>query len=183
MLKYLNIEKKEKSLTILEVILALFLLSTGIIASYGLVTSAVIYSNNAPTEFTAFYLAQEGIELVRNIRDTNWLQGTPITWNQGLTGCAGNCDGQTGQGCIADYNVSSDENVDLSANPYSDQFLKYDSNSLYNYTSGTDTKFKRQINVTSPTDPDELEVCVYVEWMERGRTRQIQVRENLYNWH
>jgi hypothetical protein len=188
----IQISKQEniKSFALIEVIVALFIITTGIIGTYILLISTISSTNYATNRFTAAYLAQEGIELVRNVRDTNWIQ--LAHWKEGLdtitTDCSGNCTGVSDgtEGCIADYRVSLNKDVDLSAStnytgPYFGQKLKYDSNDLYNYTVGAETKFKRQINITELSYYG-LEVCVWVGWEERGINYNIVVRENLYNW-
>jgi hypothetical protein len=70
-----------------------------------------------------------------------------------------------------------------------DRYLEIDSNGFYNYTSGTETKFKRKIIVTDETDYEyfeeitELGVEVIVEWNERGKQYNTEVISHLYNWY
>lgn len=190
--------KKNRGFALMEVIVALFLITTGIIGSYVLINSSISSTTLASHRFTAAYLAQEGVELVRNIRDTNWLQGG--VWDEGLLGCGdGNgdsitCTGDVSDGCIADYTVSGQAGIDLSdsdsyppsTGPYTGQFLQLDqpdpADNWYSYLDGTDTKFKRQINIDTSTF-GMLQVCVWVGWTERGIFHNIAVRENLYDWH
>lgn len=173
---------------LMEVIVALFMITTGIIGSYILISSSISSTTYASHRFTAAYLAQEGVELVRNIRDTNWLQGTPTTWDAGLTDCVGSCTGAVSEGCIADYTVSGIADVDLHVDTfntgiYTGQALTLDpSGTLYSYISLVPTKFQRQINIV-PSGLDKLDVCVWVGWEERGVSHNITVRENLYDWH
>jgi len=50
----------------------------------GLISSQIIsYINVSTLRITASYLAQEGIEIVKNIRDTNCLERAS-SWNYGL---------------------------------------------------------------------------------------------------
>ncbi len=183
--------KNNKGFAIMEVLVALFLITSGIIGSYILISSTISSTNYASDRFTANYLAQEGIELVRNIRDTNWLEPysePPVPYDRGLIGgCSGSCDGASGQGCITDYFNSWFYDVDLSdglnphAGPYNNQYLKYDPIWLYNYTDGSNTKFKRQININW-INAYSFEVCVWVGWEDKETDHFIIVRENLYDW-
>lgn len=67
--------------TLIETLVAIFILVMGVTAAVGL----AIYSFNSSTGITkqiiATGLAREGIEAVKNMRDTNWLQQTTIDTN------------------------------------------------------------------------------------------------------
>ncbi|MFA5991430.1 MAG: hypothetical protein WC794_04255 [Candidatus Doudnabacteria bacterium] len=67
--------------TLIETLAALFILVMGVTAATGL----AIYSFSASTSITkqiiATGLAREGIEVVKNMRDTNWLKQSPIDTN------------------------------------------------------------------------------------------------------
>lgn len=162
-MKQFNNETIQKGFTLLEVIIAIFILTVGIAGAYTLITQTISSAAISEERLIAAYLAQEGIEIGRNIRDGNWLEGA--TWNTGLTGCS--------TGCEADFDDSS---LVASASRY----LKIDGG-FYNYDSGTNTKFKRKITII-PEGTDILKVSVLVEWQERGRTHQLSAQENLYNW-
>ncbi len=75
-------KKIKKGFTILEVILAIFILSMGIFSSYSLIEQTIAGASLNKDRLIAHYLAQEGIENIRNIRDTNWLQGND--WKNGI---------------------------------------------------------------------------------------------------
>jgi prepilin-type N-terminal cleavage/methylation domain-containing protein len=168
----------QKGFTLIEVIVAIFVLTIGVIGILSLVNQTIISSQIISSRLVASYLAQEGIEIVKNIRDTNSLEIhkgllTEDQWIYGLTGCE--------SGCEADYNDS----ILVSANRY----LKIDGG-FYNYDSGNDTIFKRKITIFDVVDldvpPDEImdkmKVQVEVSWTERLRTYQVTAQENIYKW-
>ena len=66
---------KTKGFTILEVILAIFILTVAVFASFSLIQQTVVGVSLNQSKLIAYYLAQEGVENIRNIRDTNRLQG------------------------------------------------------------------------------------------------------------
>jgi len=71
-----------KSFTLIEVVVAVFVLTIGVLAVFNVVQNITVYSRISSSRLTAVYLAQEGIELVRNQRDSNWLAGD--SWDSNL---------------------------------------------------------------------------------------------------
>ena len=165
-----KIKKKEKGFTFLEVIIALFVLVVGIVAAYLVSQTPIFYTQNSINRLTAAFLAQEGIEIVRNIRDTNWVNGRD--WKGGLEMCASG-----GEYCYGDYNTTG-------LSPDSDPpYLQF--GNFFSYDSGPDTKFKRKIVIDLIEDSEEpsfLGVKSIVEWSHKGKSYEIAVEDKLYNW-
>lgn len=59
--------------TLIETVVAVFVLVMGIVAALGLAIYALNASANISKQIVAVGLAREGVEAVRNMRDTNWL--------------------------------------------------------------------------------------------------------------
>ncbi len=165
----------------MEVIIAIFFLTSGIVASFSLISYTISSMSYSSNKLIAAYLAQEGIELVRNIRDTNWLENSsedPHSWDEGLVVI---CP-FLGPGCGIDH-LSGTLSLANGNN-----FLRFDNTNGYNYNFGNLTKFKRKIFIDYTDNSDIstlyqiLAVSVEVSWMEKGVQRKITVRENLYNW-
>lgn len=170
---------KKNSFTLLEVIFSITILVLTITGSFTLISRLLTFSPQTQSKLIASYLAQEGIEIVRNIRDTNWLESSSNPWDENLTTCHGVCDESIGNGCIIDYNTPNQTDPDLAI--YNGEYLKVDeANGLYSYSAPTLTKFKRKVVIFS-TD-DILTVCVRVDWEEKGKKNEVKVVENLYNW-
>jgi len=66
----------------LELIVALGVITTGVIGTVTLTTSSLASSIDTSNRVTATYLASEGIEIIRMFRDNNWQAGCP---NPGLS--------------------------------------------------------------------------------------------------
>lgn len=170
----------KKGFTMIEVLGAIFIITMGVMGIFSLVPQAVSFTTISSSRLVATYLAQEGIEIVRNIRDTNLLKihkglMPEDDWTNGLTGCAG--------GCEADYNdtvlfISADRYLTLFGGFY--HYLHMDPRLL--------TKFKRKITVFDIEDldgsppTDRIKVSAEVTWEERGRTHRVTAQENLYRW-
>jgi len=168
--------KGRKGFTLVEVIVALTIIMVGIVGAYGLVNQSLAMANNASARLTAAYLGKEGIEIVRNIRDGNYLKiygddgSHSYGWDDGLLGCTG--------GCGADYTMHA-LGPALAGQP-----LKFDDGKLFSYSSAKATSYKRIITVRElGASPNEyLEVSVKVEWTIHGARQSAVIRENLYNW-
>jgi hypothetical protein len=63
----------QSGFSVLEVMIAIFLLVLGMMAAISLLTSGLSNSTDSRNQTIAGLLSQEGAELVRNIRDTNWV--------------------------------------------------------------------------------------------------------------
>ncbi len=174
---------KNKGFTIIELVIAIFILSVAVIGIYNSFSTMVILTSGASDRLTAAYLAQEGMEIVRNIRDTNWLNG--FSWYDGLSGCD--------NGCMGDYKTTGA--VESGLAPYIDNdYLKIDADGFYNQTFGTETRFRRKITITFIEDPEGpsyiAKVSVQVFWDQKptilnpdGEEGVIEAEENLYNWY
>lgn len=173
------IKKIKNGFTLLEAIVAIFVLIVAISGSFTLINYVISSTPVTTSKLIASYMAQEGIELIRNIRDTNWLQATGV-WDKGLSSeCTGACQCIDANGCVVDY--ADTNQLDPILQAYTGQFLNIDANNLYGYSGGTSTKFQRQI-IISPLSPDILNVSISIYWQDKGINYQINAQENLYNW-
>ena len=71
----MNLETSNQGQTLIETLAALFILFMGVGAATGLAVYAFSASGNINKQIIATGLAREGMEAVRNMRDTNWLNG------------------------------------------------------------------------------------------------------------
>jgi len=157
---------QSKAFTLVEILIAITVLTIGIMACYAAITKVVSLTYLNSFRFVASRLAQEGMELVSNTRDTNWLN-YDLGWDNGLTNCI--------SGCEIDYD-------DSNFSSYQDKYLKIDSNGFYNYENGNDSRFKRKITITH-INPDELKVKVEVIWSKLGLSLEtLEAEEHLYDW-
>jgi len=154
-----------KGFTLLEVIAAIFILTVGIGSAFILISQTLSATSLVRERLIASYLVQEGIEIVRNLRDKAWLED--ITWDTYLP--AGDYQ--------ADY-------LSQSLVPYDpNAVLKIDSNGFYNYLSGNPTIYARKITIEKPEESTStLRVSAEVFWQERGRPHSIKAREELRDW-
>lgn len=73
----------KKGFTIIEVLMAVFILTIGILGAFAAVQMIITFTSGIAFRLQAVYLAQEGIENIRNIRDSNWL--AQAVWDRGIS--------------------------------------------------------------------------------------------------
>lgn len=165
--------KRGAGFTLLEVILAITILTLAAGGSFVLIQQTVGSVSQVQSRLIASYLLQEGIEIIKNIRDSNWLKGNDFDNGLDAGDWEIDCSQSSLNSCLppCDYN-----NNNL-------HFLKIDGG-FYNYSEGADTRFKRKITISKePEEPDRLKVSVEVLWKERGKNYSIKSQEFLYNWN
>lgn len=155
---------KSPGYTLLETVVAVAMLIGGVSVVYSTSANTLAHTYNNQHRLTASYLVQEGVEVVRNIRDQNWLDGA-ADWRNGL---------DPGEWQVQ-YNS---KNLDAcSGSP-----LLVSDNGLYNYSEGAETNFRRKVTIEHDSDPDKIKVTVEVTWPRDGGN-PAQAVKFLYNWY
>ena len=156
---------------------------------------------------TAGYLAQEGLEYIRNIRDTNVLYFDSTSsqngWNNFLTGTTSGgvltkcVVSGSNYGCYlgdpTSINFSSHTMpinnpaliVSCTSSSCPGDALNYNSSTGVYGSSGSASGFTRQIIIIPITiggATDEVNVTSVVSWKQGSGTYNITLSENLYNW-
>ena len=154
---------KRTGFTLIETLVAISLLTVGVTGSFSLMQKVTSFASISSSQLTASYLAQEGIEIIRSIRDTNYLEGE--VWDNGIAAVA-------------------DARLDYRSSVFPDavcgNYLQH--NGTY-YICSTDSgsKFQRQISIVKPL-PDKMVVSVTVSWSERGISHQVLAQTELRDW-
>jgi len=176
LIKMINFKKnKNKGFTFIELMIVIFIMTVGITAIYTSITRIISSTTYSTLNLTANYLAQEGIEIVKSIRDSNFIETTFIetttsgSWKKDLS--PGNYEAD-----YNDYSLSSLQDNEC-------RFLKVDEEGFFNYKDGSDSPFKRKITITEDPNNENvlINVSVTVYWTEKGKTNETTVSENLYN--
>lgn len=158
--------------SIAEVVLSGFLLTTGIVSVMSLYTVSHRSSFDTRNMITAAELAQEGIEIARNIRDNNtaYREDNWTTGDNCSGSTAGNCDpfrhfpNGANSNCNVSYNSSGATAFDCSA----PQTAVTTSNTGFLHTgAGTATRFFRLIKIDH-TGTDSARVQSFAAWQNPG---------------
>ena len=144
---------KNKGFTLIEVMTAIFILTVGVGGAFSLIYQTLSAVYTVRSELTASFLAQEGVEIIKNLRDNAWLESraaTSTSWLANLSEAGGD--------------------------------LKVDSSGFLNYSSGDQTNFMRNIVLTN-VSTSTVKVVVTVDWETGGRDHSLEIVENITNWY
>src|SRR3989344_9269694 len=67
--------EKQAGFTLVETLVAVMILGLGLMATYSVINANLNSASLVRENYIATGLAQEGIEVIRNLRDTEWLTG------------------------------------------------------------------------------------------------------------
>ena len=170
----MNFLKNTKGQAIVESIIALSVLTVGFLSLIALMSNAIGLSKVNSEYYVATYLAAEGIEVVKNIIDTN-VMTSGISWNQYLN------DGLY----EVEYNTQGSELSSKKINdPRVSRYLNFDfnpNNRTYNYSTGERTPFRRVIRIDN-INSNHIKVKSTVFWTSRGGAQfQVDLEDHFYN--
>lgn len=165
--------------SIIEVMVAIGIVSVGMMGVLSLMTLNILTQPVNKNNLIASMLAQEGLELVREVRDTNWLDpdatvgfadGIPATSTIDISGFKSSNPSVSGLNFVPglDFNSTATD-------------LKIDANGFYGHVGATSTLFKRLITVSS-TSPEFITVRATVRWSQVGKTQDYVAETLLYDW-
>jgi len=183
-----KISANEKGFSLTEVMIAIMILTVAIISATSLLVGLISSNKNNVKTLQAYYLAQEGVEAVRNIRDTNWLQNqnwmdNSAVWTLGFEeGKDYGIELKTVGGCNPIDPACS--NVD--------RLNELEKFAPWQVVSGGSTvdfdgeKFERTVTILpyecgASECSDFVRVQVRVTW-EDGKEREVVLEEVLTNW-
>ena len=182
--------RKQSGQGLLEAVFAIGIMLMVVSAILALTTSNVTGQRQSELQVIGKNLAREGIEVARNIRDSNWLSG--IAWDTGLNG---------GSQALVNFDQVTNS-WDFDFNVLSGKDLLYVSNTgVYSHdaTSGLPSAFSRIVNFQSicqnSVGEDSIrsdcltgeqkigfKVRSVVTWQESSRSRQVAVESLMYEW-
>jgi prepilin-type N-terminal cleavage/methylation domain-containing protein len=187
-----------KGFTLIEIMITVFILSIAIVGVYSSFSVMLVLTSSSTDRLIATYLAQEGMEIVANIRANNWL--TCLT-----PGCySTNLLGSNDYYWEVDYTTSPASDTLTWLKPWPSRgncqndtspgdCLNVDVNGFYSYlTIGTykQTKFKRKLTIMSLLEGSAMKVVSEVFWREKptilnasSTQASIKVEEVLYDWY
>ncbi|HEY4493091.1 MAG TPA: prepilin-type N-terminal cleavage/methylation domain-containing protein [Candidatus Paceibacterota bacterium] len=193
MSKYLNIQisKYQQGFTLLETLVALAIMMIAIASAFGLAPEGLVGARFAKNQTAATYLAQEGLEIVHNMRDSAMFfapnLANPDNWLINISGCIG-------RKCVVNPVEEKLEVCGSSCPPLQsvqtlDGGLAYGNGLIFASDSTVqNTIFTREITVTKVRneiigrDDTEAVITVKVSWKEGRVTKVTEISETLFDW-
>lgn len=206
---FIKLKLNQKGQGLLEMLVAIFILVVALTATIVLIITSIKAGRESINKLIATSLAREGIEVVRNIRDSNWIDPSGPDWDSGLFGV----DDNTAIPIIdGSYDITLDFDADVFTD--TDARLKMNSNQYLQGLSldEPDTQFYRllYINPICQDDNDPagervvnknddftcgqggtyvftypnkvgLRVISEVHWLAPSG-REVIIEDRLYNW-
>lgn len=171
-----------RGFTLIETLVAVSLLTIAIMAPMTLTQQSLSSAYYARDQITAYNLAQEGIESVRAIRDSQILEISQTANAEGID-------------LFGPIPVDQDFIIDgLDTNPETamevcsgacPSLQLSPGGALYGYGAGwAETKFTRTLRATYVGESeDEIQLAVTVSWpADSGQIRSFSIYENVYRW-
>lgn len=189
--------------SLIETIVAVTVIAIGATAAGVMVRTSLAGVEISQDRMLALNLAREGIEAVRNIRDTNWLRyssNADACWNTlhgtDITDCEDNLIAEDYYAIILDvatleYYLLDVGYTDVMSNS---EYLVYQceitgpsgTGSLYatpsDATGCTESTFQRMVEITYENS-DLMSVTSTVGWIDSsGTAKQVSLTEKIGNW-
>lgn len=168
--------------TLTEVMIGMMILTVAIVSSTSLLMGLIKTNENVVKSMQAYFLAQEGVEAVRSMRDTNWLNN--LDFREGIL---------DGDYYLArkDVVASYAEGMEVSLfNPWEvgvEDLCFRDGVGYVACEPGVEPEFKRVVNVAEAC-PDELvadDLCkdsFIVRSTVSFDDKEVYLEEKLTNW-
>ena len=167
--------KASKGFTLVETLVSLFILSIALTGAFTVISSNLRTAHFIQHSFIANGLAQEGLEVVRNLRDTDWFAGAEF-------GSLGSGEAMPDGTYYVQWNSSS--LLSLGGNPV---LKKNPDNPFYDYDGSAPTIFTRTVDLARTINLSgeiaSLKITVKVSWPDAQGVKEISATEHLYNWY
>ena len=166
----------KKAFTLVETLVAVTILSIAVVGPMFSSAQNIKLASFSQNQLVAFYLGQEAIEYVRNVRDTN-LINLSGDWLNGLTVCKG------ATGCYIDI-----IKIPVTVNVCATSCPKLDFNGVnYTYKSGGadgNSIFTRTVKIDNAVrvDGDEAKISIFVNWKDKDIPKTMNLQDNIFNW-
>lgn len=178
-------EKNDRGFTILETLVAIFILVLSVTGPMVFAQSGLRTAFLARDQITAFFLAQDAIETIKNMRDNNALNGAN-NWLDDIF----ECDQDVNPTCLVSIDTTVEDEMPPVAVCSSGDcpLLKMDSDGRFGYSFSLDdssySRFTRNIYLTEVVPGAELQIVVEIKWTSNVRvgSSRIVVQENIFNW-
>lgn len=181
-----------KGFTLIETMVAVAIITLAVSGPLSAVNSGLVASYTARDQMTASYLAQEGVEYVRAMRDDVYLtnyqsNSTQNAWsdfintsNRGVTGNIGSCIAPAI--CTIDPTQPMGNALAACGSSCGPLYTLGDGRYTQSTNNTTKTIFTRTMQATSISATEE-KITSTVSWLTHGQPFHVTVTDHLTPWH
>lgn len=196
--------KTENGFTLTEVLIGMMILTVAIVTATNILVGLINTNKNVVKVQQAYFLAIEGIEAMRNIRDTNWLNNVDFRGRTDLLGAIS----EGGEYVVGINSMSWKNSVKSSVSDISrfktwDLFLKNGENDkvcifdedggqyfgLCGAVSGKDSGFRRVVRISNYCDTPGKSLCEnsfkvesIVSYSDLDNVKEVSLSAVLTDW-
>jgi len=174
-------ENKKSGFSIVETLVAIFILSLVITAAMTVAQGSLQASFYARDRILATFLAQEAIELVKNRRDKNGLSESP--WLAGLGACASSVGcalSPRNFGLVSGCDQNGEKICNLCRDTNDGDILVPCDGRSGLEESGLTRSLKLRY-IPDEDSANEAEITATVTWANKAR--KVVITEHIFNWH
>lgn len=184
--KRIRISGQNRGFTVIEAFVGITVLLIGVVGPMVLVNRNFQAARFSRDQITAYYLAQEALEVIRQVRDDNILASSP--WNQWLTVCQNGCiiNGGVVNATQPSEKIWAYPNDCLDNRPSNcslgSRRLLIE-NSVYGHGGGEATKFYRWVKLdTVDGDSNRYRARVFVDFEVGNYMQSYETSTIITNW-
>lgn len=195
-----KIMQNQEGFTLTEILIGMMILTVAIVTSTSILVGLIDTNKNVVQTQQAYYLAQEGVEAVRNIRDTNWINNVNFLGDSRVLGVLEEGrEYSLGLKSMAWKNSVKDSVDDIAryrswdffiANDQNDRLCRYEEDGrsyfgICTLISGDDLGFRRRVSVEKYCEDIFDELCedsFLVKSVVSWDDREVELSAVLTNW-
>lgn len=152
--------------SLIELLVSMAIIGIGLLGISSLAAQNIRVQYFNRNSLISAQLAQEGLELARNLRDNDWKSASPSSLDDLYNDL---------------FTIDYLGHIDTYSVLHSVPSLNIDSDGFYSYNPGTPTPFKRYI--TSQCQDNYCLLSCVVTWQAEGQSGSYEVNSYLYAWH
>ena len=162
-------KKQNRGFSLIETLVAITVLLVAVVGPLTIAHRALSIARVVRDQTKTVYLIQDAIEYIKNVKDTNVLEGN--NWRTGLSVCSTACYIDSIQGTITACSGSCPA-------------LRYDaSTGLYGYNSAwSETSFVRTITITD-LNTNESSISIQMDWNTGTLNHTLTSVANILDWN
>jgi Tfp pilus assembly protein PilV len=172
--------QKNTGFTLIEALVAVFIFSSAVVFLITIAGRGLLAMNSAQNQTTAYFLAQEGIEIVHNLRNEAFLMGDP-SWLDRISPGYPQC--MNGDACGFHIDFSNQMSSGVPCASLNGCALETSTSNppKFSHSTGEKTPFKREVFIR-PNGNNWILVRSVVSWGQGSFTRQVVLDEILREW-